>query len=159
MRADDTAKASRFAAEVCGLATEAFDSGFYCAEAVAGALAKAQGIDSELVLRMATTFSAGMSYSCGTCGALTGAVMGLGLSLGRSDARASAVAAFATAGELIRTFESEFGSRDCKQLLGCDISTAEGQITYGREQLYARCERYTVRAAEIAATLLANDKR
>ncbi len=159
MSAGNTANASRFAAEVRGLATEAFDSGLYCAEAVAGALAKAQGIESELVPRMATTFSAGMSYSCGTCGALTGAVMGLSLSLGRSDARASAAAAFAAAGELIRSFENEFGSRDCKQLLGCDISTAEGQLTYGREQLYARCERFTVRAAEIAAALLANGKR
>lgn len=157
--ADDTAKASRFAAEVRGLAAEAFDSGSYCAEAVAGALARAQGIDSELVPKMATAFSAGMSHSCGTCGALTGAVMGLSLSLGRSDARASPAHAFAAAGALIRSFESEFGSRDCRQLLGCDISTPEGQLAYGREQLYARCERYTLRAAEIAATLLADGKR
>jgi C_GCAxxG_C_C family probable redox protein len=159
MSADDTSKAIRFAAEVRGLTKEAFDSGLYCAEAVVSALAQAQDINSALVPRMATAFSAGMSYSCGTCGALTGAVMGLGLSLGRSDARASAAAAFAAAGELIRTFENEFGSRDCKQLLGCDISTAEGQLAYGREQLYTRCERYTVRAAAIAATLLANGKR
>lgn len=152
MSANDNPKAARFAAEVRSLAEESFDSGLYCAEAVLSALAQAQGIDSELVPKMATAFCGGMSHTCGTCGALTGAVMGLSLSLGRSDARQSAATAFAAAGQLVRTFEQEFGGRDCKQLLGCDISTPEGQAVFQREQLHTRCERYTSRAAEIAAT-------
>ena len=122
------------------------------------ALAGAQGIESELVPRMATAFCGGMSRTCGPCGALTGAVMGLSLSLGRSDARQPASAAYASTRELVRTLEAEFGGRDCAELLGCDISTSEGQETFMRQELYDRCARYTVRAAEIAAALLSGSE-
>ena len=152
-------KATQFIANARRLAEEGFDSGLYCAEAVVSALAKAQGVDSELIPKIATAFCGGMSLTCGTCGALTGAVMGLSLSLGRSNASQSADAVYATTQKLVRTFENEFGGRHCEQLLGCDISTPDGQNTFNRQQLYNRCERYTSRAAEIAATLVANDDR
>ncbi len=148
-------EATEFATDVRRLAEEAFDSGLYCAEAVVTALARAQGIDSDLIPKMATAFCSGMSSTCGPCGALTGAVMGISLSLGRVNVRQSVKASFTATHELVRTFEKEFGSRDCAQLLGCDISTPEGQARFEKEQLYTRCERYTSRAAEIAATLLA----
>lgn len=128
-------------------AGEACDSGLYCAEAVVSVLAGAQGIESDLVPRMATAFCGGMSRTCGPCGALTGAVMGLSLSLGRNDARQPASAAHAATQKLVRACEAEFGGRDCAELLGCDISTPEGQEDFIRQELYDRCERYTLRAA------------
>lgn len=149
--------ASTFVAEVRRLTEEAYDSGLYCAEAVLSGLAKAQGVESELLPRLATAFCSGMSRTCGTCGALTGAVMGLSLKLGRSDPRQPASAAYAATEQLVRTFEQEFGGRNCDQLLGCDIGTPAGQARFEKEQLYQRCERYTLRAAEIAATLLVKE--
>lgn len=142
-------------AEVRRLAEEASENGLYCAEAVVSALARAQGIESELILRMATAFCSGMSRTRGPCGALTGAIMGLGLALGRSHGRESASASYAATQSLVRSFEAEFGARDCDQLLGCDIGTPEGQATFRERRLHRRCARYTARAAEIAATLLA----
>lgn len=158
MSIEQTPKATQFAVEVRNLAEQSLNSGLHCAEAVVNALAKAQSIDSELVPKMATAFCGGMSLTCGTCGALTGAVMGISLSLGRSSVRDSAGVAYAAAGELVRTFENEFGSRNCDQLLGCDISTAEGRATFYQDRLSTRCERYTFRAAEIAATLIMKGK-
>jgi C_GCAxxG_C_C family probable redox protein len=146
--------ATKLVDEVRRLTEEAFDAGLHCAEAVVSALAKAQGIDSDLVPKMATAFGSGMARTCGPCGALTGAVMGLSLSLGRSNERQSMLAAYAATQELIRTFEQEFGGRNCDELLGCDIGTPDGQDSFDRQALYKRCERYTVRAAEIAAALL-----
>lgn len=154
MNTSEFPKTSQFAAQARKLAEESFESGLYCAEAVVSALARARGIDSDLVPKMATAFCSGMSRTCGTCGALTGAVMGLSLSLGRGSVLDSAAAAYAATGELVRTFENEFGGRDCTQLLGCDISTAEGQAIFTKTQLRTRCQRYTSRAAEIAAALL-----
>lgn len=148
----------QFAAEVRRLTAQAYDSGLYCAEAVVSALAKARGIESDLVPKMATAFCSGMSRTCGTCGALTGAVMGLSLSLGRSNASEPANAAYAATGELVRTFEKEFGSRNCDQLLGCDIGTPEGQALFNKHALYTRCERYILRAAEIAAILISKNE-
>lgn len=141
--------------EVRRLAEEALASGLYCAEAVLAALARAQGVDSELVPKIATAFCGGLSRSCGPCGALTGAVMGLGLSLGRSRADQSAAASQEAAQALIRIFEAEFGGRNCDQLLGCDLGTPEGQAKFREQQLHRLCARYTSRAAEIAAALLA----
>lgn len=153
----DASKAPLSADDVRRLAEEASASGLYCAEAVLTALAKAQGIDSELIPKMATAFCGGMSRTCGPCGALTGAIMGLGLSLGRSNAEQTADAAYSATRELVRAFEAEFGGRNCDQLLGCDIGTPEGQAVFRDRRLHRRCARYTARAAEIAATLLAKE--
>ena len=53
--------------DVRGMAEEAFDSGLHCAEAVASALARLQGIDAALVTRMASAFGSGMSLTRGPC--------------------------------------------------------------------------------------------
>src|SRR5512133_1866806 len=86
-------------------AEEAFASGLYCAESVVLSLARAQGIESDLLTRMATGFRGGMARSCGTCGALTGAIMGLGISLGRSQPGDSVKDAYSATQRLIREFE------------------------------------------------------
>lgn len=137
-------------------AEEAYSSGLFCAESVLLALTKAQGVESELIPRMATAFCSGVSRTCGDCGALTGAIMGVSLALGRSAANEPVLPAYAATQEVIRTFEAEFGSRNCAALLdGCDLNTPEGQAKFKAEQLGQRCRRYTGRAAEIAVQVLA----
>lgn len=135
-------------------AEDAFSSGLYCAESVLSALAKAQGVESELVPKLATAFCSGMARTCGPCGALTGAVMGVSLSLGRATTEQTVQASYAVTQELVRKFETEFGARDCDELLGCDLATPEGQATFKENRLHERCKVYTGRAAEIAASLL-----
>ena len=151
----EVSKAPLSADDVRRLAEEASASGLYCAEAVLTALAKAQGVDSELIPKMATAFCSGMSRTCGPCGALTGAIMGLGLSLGRSSAGQAANAAYSATQELVRAFEAEFGGRNCDELLGCDIGTLKGQAVFRERGLHRLCARFTVGAAEMAAAVLA----
>lgn len=143
-----------FTTNVRQTAEAAFASGLYCAESVVLALAQSQGIESDLLPKAATAFCSGMARSCGTCGALTGAMLGLGLALGRSRSEDSVQPAYAATQRLIAAFESEFGARDCHELLGCDLGTAEGQATFRAQGLGQRCARYTGRAAEIAAGLI-----
>lgn len=145
---DSSAESIRHAAE------DAFASGLYCAESVLSVLAKAQGVESELVPKLATAFCSGMARTCGPCGALTGAVMGVSLSLGRTLKEEAVQPSYAVTQELVRKFESEFGARNCDQLLGCDLATPEGQATFKEYKLHERCKLYTGRAAEIAARLL-----
>lgn len=132
-----------------------FNNGLMCAESVVLALTQAHGIESELLPKAATAFCGGMSRTCGTCGAVTGAVMGVSALLGRADANSSSAEAYAAAGTLIRKFEEEFGTRNCQELLGCDLGTSEGQDTFKRENLRERCASYTARAAELAEEILA----
>jgi C_GCAxxG_C_C family probable redox protein len=135
-------------------AETSFASGLLCAESVVMALAKAQGIDSELLPKVATAFCSGMSRTCGTCGALTGAMMGISIGLGRSDSTDSIDDCYAATQLLINKFEQEFGSRECHVLLGCDISTPAGMAQFKEKKLTQRCTQFTGKAAEIAAKIL-----
>ena len=136
-------------------AEDSFNAGLYCAESVLLAIARAEGIHSELVPKIATGFCGGMSRTCGPCGALTGGVMALGLVFGRNDAKEAAQACYEPIQKLVRDFEREFGARDCHELLGCDLGTPEGQLAFRMNGLRERCVRYTGRAAETAARLIA----
>jgi C_GCAxxG_C_C family probable redox protein len=140
--------------EIRKLAEHSFSQGMYCAESVAVALARPQGVDRELVSRMATAFCSGVARTRGTCGALTGAIMGVSLSLGRTQAGESVNPSYEATQRLVRKFEQEFGARECHVLLECDIGTPEGQAEFRAKRLGERCARYTGRAAEIAALIL-----
>lgn len=135
-------------------ADEAFDSGLYCAESVVYALAKAQGVESDVLPKIATAFCSGISRMCGPCGALTGAVMGVSLALGRTKADEPVKASYMATQRLVAEFEERFGARNCNDLLGCDLGTPEGQATFREQHLHQRCREYTGAAAEIAARLI-----
>lgn len=146
---------SQFVSDVRQSAEASFASGLYCAESVVLALAKAQGIESDLLPKVATAFCSGMARTCGTCGALTGAVMGVSLALGRSAASQSAQPSYTATQRLVREFEQAFGARDCHVLLGCDLNTPQGQAMFRENKLGERCANYTGKAAEIAARIVA----
>ncbi|MBI5890899.1 MAG: C_GCAxxG_C_C family protein [Nitrosomonadales bacterium] len=143
-----------FVANVRKSAEESFASGLYCAESVVLALAKAQGVESDLLTRAATAFCGGMSRTCGTCGAISGAIMGMGLTFGRTKAGDSVQASYTASQNLIKEFEQEFGARECHVLLGCDLNTQEGQEMFREEGLSAQCAKFTGKAAEIAARIV-----
>jgi len=135
-------------------AEELFSSGFFCAESSLLALAKAQGIESNLLPKIATAFCSGVARTCGTCGALSGAIMGVSLGLGRTTPEDSVQATYDATQKLIKKFESEFGSGNCQALLGCDLGTPEGQSKFREQQLGKKCAKFTRRATEIAAEIL-----
>lgn len=149
---------SPFVSNTRKAAEEFFASGLFCAESVVLALAKAQGIESDLLPKVATAFCSGMARTCGICGALTGAIMGVSLGLGRSDASGTVQQSYTATQRLIQEFEQEFeqefGARDCHVLLGCDLNTPEGQATFRENRLGERCVQYTSKATEIAARIV-----
>lgn len=82
--------------------------------------------------------------------------MGVGLALGRTSAADSVQPSYTATQQLIRAFEKEFGARDCIALLGgCDLDTPEGQAMFKEQKLGERCLKFTGKAAEIAATVIA----
>lgn len=136
-------------------AEESFASGLYCAESVVLAIAKAQGVESELIPKIATAFCSGMGRTCGTCGALTGGIMGISLVLGRSASNDSVEPSYTAAQKLIKEFEKEFGSCNCYTLLGgCDMNSPEGQAMFVEKRLMESCQQITGKAAEIAARII-----
>ncbi len=56
--------------------------------------------------------------------------------------------------KLIDLFENEFGTTNCRQLLGCDLRTAEGQNQFGEDNLIEQCKIYTEKATEMAMSII-----
>ncbi|MDR0458407.1 MAG: C-GCAxxG-C-C family protein, partial [Burkholderiaceae bacterium] len=109
---------AEIASKIRASAEASFASGLFCAESVLLALARDQGLENEFFPKIASGFCNGMARTCGTCGAVTGAIMGLGLFLGRSQPDESIQPVYVATERFIGEFERAFGSRDCHVLLG-----------------------------------------
>ena len=113
---------------------ELFRSGFFCAESVLLAIAESQGIQSDLIPRIATGFCSGISRTGGMCGAVSGAIMGINLVAGRNSPAESLEISYTLTQKLISRFEKQYGSINCRQLIGCDLATEAGQRYFMENQ-------------------------
>lgn len=129
-----------------------FSQGYYCAESVLQALAPDGPGAAPFPPRAATAFCSGMARTRGTCGAVTGAILGLSLTLGRDTPQASVQQCYEATQRFLTEFERRFGSSNCQTLLeGCDLATVEGQAMFKERAFSQRCREYSGTAAELAA--------
>jgi C_GCAxxG_C_C family probable redox protein len=109
-----------------------------CAQAVLTGGLLATGQDPALV-SAANYFGGGMARMGQACGALTGAALALGLRDLGGNGSLPKNSGFDPMQRLMRDFEEKFGAITCKDLLGCDISTAEGFRHAKKTQSLTRC--------------------
>lgn len=134
---------------------ELFKSGYFCAESVLSAIAENQGIQSDLIPKIATGFCSGISRTGGMCGAVSGAIMGISLATGRISPSESIEPSYTLTQKLISQFEREYGSVNCRQLIGCDLFTETGQQYFMKNHLMERCLQYAQGATRMAISLIA----
>ena len=121
------------------------------------AVAEKHNIQSDIIPAIATGFCGGMSRTAGLCGALVGGIMALGVLFGRNSSTDSPKKIFALSERLVRDFEKQFGSRNCSDLLGCDISTREGQAVFEAKKLgKTLCLDITVKTTDLVMQVLEN---
>jgi C_GCAxxG_C_C family probable redox protein len=135
---------------------ELFRSGFFCAESVLLAIAESQGIQSDLIPRIATGFCSGISRTGGMCGAVSGAIMGINLVVGRNSPAESIEVSYTLTQKLISHFEEQYGSVYCHQLIGCDLATEAGQRYFMEKNLMEHCLQYAEDATGMAVSLIAD---
>ncbi len=138
-------------------AVSSFDEGFSCSQAVLCAFGPQLGLDRESALRVACAFGGGMGHRGETCGAVTGAFMVMGLKCGRSgtDDQEAKETAYTLVNEFVDQFESRNGSVICRELIGCDIGTAEGlELTRQMNLRTTRCPNFVRDAAKIIEQVL-----
>jgi C_GCAxxG_C_C family probable redox protein len=133
---------------------ELFKSGYFCAESVLLAIAENQGIQSDLIPKIATGFCSGISRSGSMCGAVCGAIMGINLTAGRSSPSESIELSYTLTQKLISHFERQYGSVNCRQLVGCDLATEGGQRYFLENHLMERCLQYVEDATRMAISLM-----
>ena len=138
-------------------AVSCFDEGFSCSQAVLSAFGPQLGLERETALRVAAGFGGGMGRRGETCGAVTGAFMVIGLKCGRTrvDNDEAREKAYNLVTEFVVEFESQHGSVICRELLGCDIGTAEGlELTRQMNLRTTRCAGFVRDAGEIIEQVL-----
>ncbi len=107
-----------------------FASGYNCAQATCAALAPAFGVDEVTALKAAAMFGGGVARTGGLCGAVSGALMALGFRYATAETSGDIKAALYERGRaFMEAFERENGSTVCRDLIGCDLSTAEGRAS------------------------------
>jgi C_GCAxxG_C_C family probable redox protein len=137
-------------------AVQLFQDGCACSQAVLGAFAARYGLDIDVAMRLSSCFSGGMRRA-DTCGAVTGGLMVIGLGVATSQCRTheSRAAAYATAMAFSEAFRQAHGVLDCRQLLGCDISTEQGTAAAREQDLFkTRCPHFVRTAAELIESML-----
>jgi C_GCAxxG_C_C family probable redox protein len=134
-----------------------FHSGFNCAQSVFAAYAEELGLKKEGALKIASGFGGGMARMQKTCGAVTGSFMVFGLKEGKH--REGDDTARDTTYKLVRIFSDRFtaqhGSIECRQLMGCDLNTPEGQAYSIEHNLHGTvCTQYIKDAAGLLDEML-----
>jgi C_GCAxxG_C_C family probable redox protein len=134
-----------------------FRKGFSCSQAVLAAWAEDFELPEETALRISQPFGGGIARTADWCGAATGAFMVIGLKYGRvkADDAAARDKTYALVKEFIRLFTDRAGHVRCRDLLGCDIGTPEGQKIADERHLHeTRCEALIVDAVAILERIL-----
>jgi C_GCAxxG_C_C family probable redox protein len=118
-----------------------FRSGCACSQAVLATLGPRLGLAEGEALRVSAAFAGGMRMA-ETCGAVTGAFMALSLAHCDDGCRMAEgrKSAYQAVQSLAQEFRERHGSLDCRELLGCDISTPEGALLATAKGLFrSRC--------------------
>ena len=127
--------------------------GYNCAQSVFSAFCEELKLDQDTALKMACGFGAGMGRNGEVCGAVTGGIMVLGAKHGRgeNEDRTATEATYARTRELMDQFARRHGTYLCRKLLnGCDLTTAEGQKSFGEKDLFNKvCKPCVQSAVEI----------
>jgi C_GCAxxG_C_C family probable redox protein len=109
----------------------------------------------------AMALNGGVAYSGGICGAISGSALAVGLLAGRrtaNHARAKRTARQFVA-RLVSDFEAEFGSVDCRTLIGRDIRTPEGHAAFIESGVWRTvCMRQIEFAVERLAVLATDEE-
>jgi C_GCAxxG_C_C family probable redox protein len=125
-------------------ASEAFESGYNCAQAVFTTFAEDLGLDRETAAKISSGFGGGMHLG-GTCGVVTGAFMALGLKFGDGSKRI-----YDKNEEFTEKFLERNPSIKCLDLLGADVRIKEEFEKAKSEGLFkCTCGRLVKEACEI----------
>lgn len=138
-------------------AVACFREGFSCSQAILSVYGVEFGLERETALKAGAALGAGMGCLGEVCGAVTGALIVIGLKYGHTEAKDKETKAKTY--DRVRDYGCRFragsGSLLCRELLGCDLGTAEGMATARQKGLFTElCPRFVREAAEILEDVL-----
>lgn len=138
------------------LASRIFEQGLNCAQSVLVSFKDETGLPESTLLSLGSGFGGGMARQQMTCGAVTGAYMVLGLKLEKECL--SVPETKKKSAQLCKQFSTlfleKYPSLICREILGADMNTAEGQSFIEKNNLYSKtCARCVENAVQILENL------
>jgi C_GCAxxG_C_C family probable redox protein len=115
------------------------------------------GLSEDLAVHLGTGFGGGMARQGEVCGAVSGAIMVLGLKYGMTNETEEEAGSktYELVSEFMNKFEEQKSTVRCKDLLGCDINTAEGREEAMEKDLFnALCPELVQTAGKILDDLI-----
>lgn len=127
--------------EACERARALFlteDNAYGCAETALIVLQEAFGLRQPMESSVAMAFNGGVAWSGGLCGAVSGAAMAVGRLAGKgiADHKEAKALMRSLVASLLAQFRAEFGSTNCRELTGLDISTEEGHRAFVESKVW-----------------------
>jgi len=117
--------------------------GLSCSQALLTVYGEPYGIDPEKARLLGRTLAGGIGGQGETCGYIAAALLILAHAHNDQDETQARKKTHHAVRELFRRFQERRGATMCKELLGADMSTAEGRRSIGEEKLvakYCHCE-------------------
>jgi len=111
------------------------NGGLNCSQAILTVFGEQFGMDAETAKMLGRPWGGGMGHLAETCGYLTGAILVFAQAYNLKDEDLAREAVFKAVRELFSRFEKRRGTTSCKELLGADIRTEEGQKKIKQDQL------------------------
>jgi C_GCAxxG_C_C family probable redox protein len=135
-------------------AVQCFNNGFNCSQAVFSVYSEQFDVNTELGLKTASGFGAGMGRQCETCGAVSGAFMIIGLKYGHISSvdKDGKEKTYSMIREFARRFKERNQSTCCEDLLGTHMVT--GDKEKAARQVKLTCPKFVQDSAEILDELL-----
>ena len=118
------------------------------------AVAEHEHIQNELIPRIATGFCAGLAYTGGNCGAVSGGIMAIGLSLGRNTSTDRKDPCYEAVRTFLERFTSQFGALTCPELTGVNLGTPEGQAAFEQQGQIRECTNYVGEATRMVVEIV-----
>ena len=117
-------------------------------------MTEGKNIKSDLIPKIATGFCGGIARTGNICGVVSGAIMAISLFYGRSHPEESSQVCYSIVNKFLTAFEEKFGSTNCRQLIGCDLNTEEGQKIFKENKLIDQCLNYTEEGTRIVMEII-----
>jgi len=134
-----------------------FASGFNCAQSILKTYGPELSLDEDSCSRIAAPFGAGMGVMQKTCGAVTGSFMVIGLkcNMTEGDDSESKDRAYSLTREFTDKFIKKNKTINCRELIGCDITTDDGLQNAMDENIFSTlCVKYIKDASAIIEEIL-----
>ncbi len=101
-------------------------------------------------MKIAAAVGGGFARTGTVCGAISGGAMALGLQFGPTESgqKEKREKTYGQVQDMIRTFEKDFGSIQCRQLIGFNLLDPEERQKYRQSPLRPRCGEFIARVVD-----------